>query len=515
MKRELGAIALLEEAVNLLRAAPLSTAVVYLAGAIPFVLGLLFFLSDMTRSAFALEHLAVTSLGLAGLFIWKSVWQAVFSARLYRQLSPGDARWKLPRLILIQCALQPLFLVAPLPWTVAYFRNVAMFAAWGDPDPVATAWKQAGLWTRQNWSVLGLATLTWLLLFANLLVIILLLPELARSLLGIEGDSARLGIGILNVSTVAVAAALAWLAIDPLLDAVYALRCFYGESLATGEDLRAALRRAVNVAALVPLFIGVTIAIAPRPMLAQAGLAGVETIDPIQLDRSINEVIHRREFTWRAPRPPSEEPRGRAAGWYRSLVNTISDAVQWVLDRLNQWFKPQTPPQGAKDAPVTPRMLEWLIGLTVALAALGAVIFFRGRRRQAISAEAVTPAAAAVDLADESLTADQIPESSWRKLAEEWLAKGDCRLALRALYLAGLNYLGERELISIRRWKSGLDYRRELERRARATPAIGPVFARNVAMFERGWYGSHAVDRAAVEAFAAGLNEIRKHAEQT
>ncbi len=123
-----------------------------------------------------------------------------------------------------------------------------------------------------------------------------------------------------------------------------------------------------------------------------------------------------------------------------------------------------------------------------------------------------------MNLSDESLTADQLPESSWRKLAEEWLAKGDCRLALRALYLAGLNYLGEHELISIRRWKSGLDYVRELERRARAKPEvaheIGPAFARNVAMFERGWYGSHAVDRATVEAFAAGLNEIRNHAEQ-
>ena len=510
MKRELRAIALLEEAVNLLRAAPLSTVVAYLAGAIPFLLGLLFFLSDMTRSPFAFEHLAVTSLGLAGLFVWKSVWQAVFSARLYRQLSPGDARRNLPRLIVIQCAIQPLFLVAPFPWAVAYFRNVAMFAALGDPDAVAAARKQAGLWARQNWSVLSLATLAWLLLFVNLLLTIVFLPELARSLLGIEGDFARLGFGILNLSTVAVAAALGWLAIDPLLDAVYALRCFYGESLATGEDLRAALRRAVSVAALVMLMI----AIAPRSMVAQAEPARVATIDPVQLDRSIQQVIRRREFTWRAPRPPGEEPQGRAAGWYRSLMKMISDTVQWVVDRLHQWFEPKPPPEGVKDAPVTPRMLEWLIGLAVALAAAAAVFFFRRRRGQAIPAEAVAPAVAAVNLTDESLTADQLPEGSWRKLAEEWLAKGDCRLALRALYLAGLNYLGKRNLVSIRRWKSGLDYRRELERRARATPAIGPVFARNVAMFERGWYGSHAVDRATVEAFAAGLNEIRNHAEQ-
>ena len=121
-----------------------------------------------------------------------------------------------------------------------------------------------------------------------------------------------------------------------------------------------------------------------------------------------------------------------------------------------------------------------------------------------------------IDLADESVTADQMPESSWLQLAEELLAKGDCRLALRALYLAGLNYLGQKDLISVRRWKSGRDYRQELERRSRAhalTDAnLTPAFARNLFLFERGWYGRHAVDRADVEAFAQGWEEIRRYA---
>ena len=95
------------------------------------------------------------------------------------------------------------------------------------------------------------------------------------------------------------------------------------------------------------------------------------------------------------------------------------------------------------------------------------------------------------------------------KLADEWLAKGDCRMALRALYLAGLKYLGERGLVSIQRWKSGLDYRRELERRARSNPQVAPAFAVNLGAFERGWYGRHPVDRGMVESFAERLNEIR------
>ena len=47
------AIDLLEEAITLLRAAPASALVAYYAGAVPFWLGLLYFVADMSQSAFA------------------------------------------------------------------------------------------------------------------------------------------------------------------------------------------------------------------------------------------------------------------------------------------------------------------------------------------------------------------------------------------------------------------------------------------------------------------------------
>jgi hypothetical protein len=124
----------------------------------------------------------------------------------------------------------------------------------------------------------------------------------------------------------------------------------------------------------------------------------------------------------------------------------------------------------------------------------------------------VTAAAPPVDLADESLTADRLPEAEWLAMANEWMEKGDFRMALKAMYLAALNYLSSQDLVSIRRWKSGLDYRRELTRRARATPELPPAFARSVEIFERGWYGRHAVDRAMAESLADGFNRMRASA---
>ena len=81
--RERDAIEILEESIQLLRAAPPNAIAAYLAGAIPFFVGLLFFWTDMSRNPFAAERLPAESLGLTALFLWKSVWQAVFAARLY------------------------------------------------------------------------------------------------------------------------------------------------------------------------------------------------------------------------------------------------------------------------------------------------------------------------------------------------------------------------------------------------------------------------------------------------
>lgn len=496
MTRPRPSLDILEEAVNLLRSAPLETAAVYLIGAAPLTLGFLFFLADMNRSPYAYEHLPWASLALAFLYVWKNSWQAIFMAKLYNQLSPSEAEPSPSQAILMQASLQPLGLLLPLPfpWITAFFRNVALYAALGRPDALRAARRQSVYATRQNWGVLLIVALGSVLLFANVLVAIVALPQLARSFLGIEGDLARLGSGIVNPTTLGVAAAITWLAVDPLLDAVYTLRCFYGESVATGADLRASLRRLVAIA----LFI-VT--------------AHAQTIDEKQLDHAIDQVVHQREFTWRAPRPAGSGPQGKWVGWYRSAVRMAQDLWDLVWKKLVEWLSPEREQSGnGKDASVNRKAMLALIVFIVALIAAGVVVFILRRKRSVVVAAQAVTAAPAVNLADESLTADRLPESEWLALADEWMEKGDFRLALRAMYLGSLNYLSARDLVSLRRWKSGLDYRRELARRARSKPDLPLAFSRSVAIFEQGWYGKHSVDRTMAEALANGLNEMRAHA---
>jgi len=500
MSRQPTASDILEEAVNLLRRAPAAALVAYLIGAVPFIVALLFFLNDMLHSPFAAAQALTGSLALAALFVWKNVWQAIFAARLFQTLSPGAARsGRLWRLVWMEAALQPVNLLLPLPfpWAVAFFRNVSLFAALGVADPLRSAARQAVLWTRQNWTILFFITIAALVIFLNALVAIIVLPGLTRSFLGIEGEFARAGNHIFNAGTIAAAAALAWLAIDPLLDAVYVLRCFYGESIKTGEDLRAALRRAV--AALVLL-----IAIFPAAR-AQTG-----SIDPAQLGRSIDQVVHRREFTWRAPQAAGPEPEGRWVGWVRAAGDLAHRGWDYLKRVIEEWLR-QNPQKEApgKGSPVTRHMLETLIALVIALIVGAAVTFYLRRRKPAVAAKPVAAATPAIDLTDHSLTSDRMPEAGWQELASEWMAKGELRLAMRALYLAKLSFLAGRGLVSIRSSKSGLEYRRELERRARSKPEISALFAENNAQFEAVWYGFHQTDVEAVSEFSEALTRMK------
>jgi len=280
-----------------------------------------------------------------------------------------------------------------------------------------------------------------------------------------------------------------------LLDAVYTLRCFYGESVATGSDLRASLKRLVAI------------------VLFMITAAHAQTIDEKQLDHAIDQVVHQQEFTWRVPRPANAGPEGKWVGWYRSSVKMIEDLWDLVWEKIRAWLHPDQEQSGnGKDASVNRKAMLALIVCIVALIAAGLIVFvLRRKRSQVVAAQAVT-AMPTVNLTDQSLTADRLPESEWLALADEWMEKGDFRLALRAMYLASLNYLSNRDLVSLRRWKSGLDYRLELARRSRSKPDLPLAFSRSVAIFEQGWYGRHAVDRAMAEALANGLNEMRAHA---
>ena len=69
------AVDLLEEATHLLRANP-SLLASYYFGSLPFILGLLYFWTDMSTGSDAWRHCSEASWGLTLLFIWMKTWQS-------------------------------------------------------------------------------------------------------------------------------------------------------------------------------------------------------------------------------------------------------------------------------------------------------------------------------------------------------------------------------------------------------------------------------------------------------
>jgi len=547
LQEEKGPVELVEEAVHLLRLAPASALIAYYVGTLPFVLALLFFWSDMARSAFAHERLITGVCGLSALFVWMKCWHGVFAGQLLAQLCgepPPRPRlsWLL-RVALYQAIVQPiglfllpvsLVLLAPLGWVYAFFTNVTVFCG-GEVRNVRTliskSWRQARLWSMQSHYLIFLFKLFGFFVFLNVMSAVMGVPLLLKTLLGIETVFSQSPWAALNTTTLAAAAVLTFLCIDPLLKAAYVLRCYYGESLHTGQDLKAELKtfatsaRLGTAAAL--LFIWFAF---HAPMssgaeeLERAHDAKPETRNSVatpDLDRSIDEVIQQREYSWRLPRdstparPKEETGENSIQKFFKSIEQGFKAVQRWMRE-LFEWLDRQG---GRRNGPsmdglsLAGVMKGLLILLVVALAGLIVWLLFRLWRDsvpvQEFAAEALP---AAPDVSDENVGADQLPEDGWIKLARELLDRGELRLALRAFYLAALAHLAERNLITLARYKSNRDYERELLRRGHALAEVPDVFSQSVTAFEQVWYGRHEVTPRSLHEFAGQVERIKANA---
>jgi hypothetical protein len=171
-KQENGGVEIADEAMNLLRNAPLDVTAAYYIGSVPFALGFLYFWSDMSRGAFAAQRCVVASLGMAVLFLWMKCWQAYFARGMLAAVrQEEDSRWSMKRTVkmcILQCSVQPHGLVAvpiallamvPFYATHAFYQNVTVFGDGSMSDwksVLERSWRQARMWPKQNHILLWL-----------------------------------------------------------------------------------------------------------------------------------------------------------------------------------------------------------------------------------------------------------------------------------------------------------------------------------------------------------------------
>ncbi len=561
-----GAAELIEEAVHLLRAAPAAAWACYLAGTVPWLCGLAWFWASASWFAPRPAEILWQAILLTLLFLWLKTWQSVFSVRL-RALRlgvppPSLGPRALGRIAVRHARVQgwalPILPVATLlkvtlrvGWT--FFANITALAA--TPDPAGDTLEQRALREARRWPGPGHIALLffsglWVCAWINVASAFYVLPWLARTLLGVENLFALSGWSALNSTFLALACALTWALVDPLAKAYHVLRTFYGEARVTGEDLRLELRRrgrspsgpapAASRLACGLLLAGLALFASPAATPARAETANSSppaasaptapaTLTPPELDRALDEALRGRDFLWRLeplPLPASEtEGEGLIKGFVRiafewlaqilrDLVDLIRDIADWFRDLFGKKKSEQKErsPREARD--YTPLLRIVLYGLLAACVVALLWLIWSGWRRQRRPAPRVLSAAAAAalppDLNDEKLEASRLPSDEWLALAREQMARGEWRLALRALYLATLAGLGARGLVTLARAKTNLDYERELARRAAGREDVVGGFRLRRLAFERVWYGR---DHAAEPEVRAWLTELERERE--
>lgn len=519
---------LAEAAAQLLRRAPAGTWLAYLVGTVPFLVGLLYFIGEMSQAPEAARSVSPDALLLALLYLWMKCWQSVFATRLAdiaADLAPSPFPLRrVLRLVARQCAWQPLGLLLrpvammitlPYGWTFAFFEHGTVLGAEPEARGFAKmAAAHAQLWPGQNHVMILLVRGFSLFVWANMIAAAWAVPFLLKTLLGVETNYSMSMMSLFNSTLFAVTFALTHLVIDPIFKAAYVLRSFRAEATRSGADLRAELRRLPKLA-LAAAF--VWLAFAPW---ATAGAPPTETpapAPPNELSHRIDSVLARREFAWRLPQPKeSSRPS-------RFLEDTWKAVVDWfdkVTDWITKWRRKLFPEK--RDAAMGDGggsgFLSWLgsvegivwalLGVTVVV--LAGLIWRAMRFRRQVEPTSALPAdVMQPDLEAEEVAADALPEDDWGRLARELAAKGELRLALRAWYLAGLAHLSRRELIAIARAKSNREYERELQRRARNHPEVLAAFGESRRVFERTWYGWHEVTAEALEKFAQNFERLR------
>jgi hypothetical protein len=547
------ALEILEEATQLLRTCPWSVLASYYTGTLPFALGLLYFWTDMGRNPFAARHVVEGALGMALLFAWMKCWQVVFAQQLRTRLSGlPEPSWdwlRCGRILTTQILLQPpglffvqisRFLLVPYPWINAFYENLLALddgrelrarALWQQ------AWRLAKQWPRQN--ILAILTL-WvfnLFVFINWASFCFILPHLVKMLTGVESIFTQNATAMLNSTTFVIVLTLTYLSVDPIIKTLYVLRCFYGESLRTGDDLKAELKMTVRPAAALSCILAMAVFTAsvhamhatevPIPLAPAVPEAAPSPVEmPVQsppsqavssaaLNQSITDVIHQDKFIWRMPKEKFAESDEESwiAQFFHEIYNTLSDWYDYVRDLWRKfWGTDESIPRDRSTGYGWITSSQLLLGTLIAVVAalLGVVLYrtLRNRARQRAIVQS-QPMPAQPDLTDENVSADQLPEDGWTTLARELLARGEFRLALRAFYLSSLAHLAARQLIALAKFKSNRDYERELRRREHAFPGLPGLFGENVLAFDRSWYGRHEVNDELVRQFAAKVDRIK------
>ncbi len=358
----------------------------------------------------------------------------------------------------------------------------------------------------------------------NIGLVFFMIPILGNSLFGIQTVFLQAGVyGMANTTMLLAIYATTHLILDPILKAAYILRCFHGQSVTSGHDLLADLK-GYSRKGVATLAIILALACIPGHSHAGAQLLDYEQGRSSQLNEAIDTTLQSPEYRWRIPKETIHTDSEQNLDWFFNFIRPVTDILGDWLATLGQgladffkWlttlfdFKRETPEgfeidwsKMAKNSAIILAIIASVLGIWYIYK------YYKANKATATSVENDSPVVTP-DLRSEDISANLLPENEWLAMAQKMVSENNLRLALRALYLAGLAYLDEQQIIRIKPSKSNKEYSREIIRFGHSFPKLPKLFEANVHLFERGWYGNYAVGQEELAAFTKNQKEIRRH----
>lgn len=566
-RSETRALQILEEAFHLIRSLDVKFFWIYYLGAVPFAVGLLYFVADMSRSSLASRDAAFAALVMVALYFWMRYCQARFCEGLWETLNPGQlpkrgryeqlsrlaALWFLHSLQ-IPLLVFGIFFAIPLGWILAMQQNFSALALTQDLEgkPFRNLLGKSIRYSHYEWAqnhgILLIFFFVSLFTWANIIATCVLVPGFGKSFFGIESIfSLSPTVAVMNTTFLLGSFLLMQLLITPLINAAYVLRCFYAGSRSSGADLLSRLaaarekrrttewedRRSLSSVAFIGVLFGVFSASGASAQVPSSGPAGTlpgGNAGAERLRLEIAETLEQKKYQWQFSRRALESAVDSEESWISQRLREIADTAKMLLDAAEKWFEEMIKKlmeRGMSGPDVTDgsnlkffKELSSSASLALVLVILGLLVWvavslyhkYRGNPKVEITDEGFR---GAIDLESEEIVATQLHEDEWMRLAREQIEKGEERLAVRAVFLATLAHLGERGLVRIARCKSNRDYRGELILRARNQNTLREAFDENTILFERVWYGLHRLGDGDVEYFLKNHETIVRESAQS
>jgi hypothetical protein len=443
------------------------------------------------------------------------------------------------------------FAGAPWFYSACQFAGLEMGEHTSERHSLRSCLALAGQWYGGSLLLFLMLFPLWIAAWLNGFILAMTVPQLLHSIFGLNTLlSTVMGTYVLLRSTAfwLSLSAGAWLALDPIVKCTFVVVHQHLRSRREGDDLRGLLaslpREQQKKAEMIASASSVRRAmIGSFVMLATILLLGSRTpsthaaqVSPSRsrvetaadsarearvqkLHQALDKESQRAIYHWHDAERPSPPT------WFENLLSKIGRAISRGWDALWKFLGKLWPrglsPSIGKEKGSGWRLKDlrlWLALIATLTLTLGALLFWLRRRREGAQLHVPVAISTLPDLGNAALASER-SEDEWFALAERLEGVGDLRLALRAAYLGLLAGLAQREWLTIRRDRTNREYLDEFTRRWRRRPQavlearveIPEKLRSSLRVFDRVWYGSHILTRAAVAAYRQGQQELLNH----